>query len=317
MLINTPQACPGAANIMPISPAETACLRDQTLRTAAQIAADMAAQQAGLLPVNKCVTNFPQIGKLQMDLMVLAYSCDLTRVASIQWSTAESTVVHTWLPTPPFSYLQPLPAIAYTGTQEHHMLTHNETVGVSACNMMYNPDNAALMTLNQQTVNTVRMDLSHIQTWYAMQYAYLIGALKGIAQPNGTTLLDNTLLFWTSELGIGGVHSYTNIPYVLAGGSALGLQGGRFIDYLGPTAFPFTVPTTTAGSMATCPTGMGVGAPTAMPNGSVAIPFGAGPAHNKMFVSFLNKMGIAENTFGMTGAATGETATFTGPLPGL
>jgi hypothetical protein len=120
--------------------------------------ADAAAQAAGLLPVNKCVTNFPQIGKLQLDMMVLAYSCDITRVASMQWSTAESTVVHTWLPNPPFDYLKtvPLPAIAYTGTQEHHMLTHNETVAVSALNMTYNPDNPALMTLNQATVNTVR-----------------------------------------------------------------------------------------------------------------------------------------------------------------
>ena len=30
---------------------------------------------------------------------------------------------------------------------------------------------------------------------------------------------------------------------------------------------------------------------------------GTGPAHNKLFVSFLNMMGINETTFGMTGAA--------------
>jgi hypothetical protein len=36
-----------------------------------------------------------------------------------------------------------------------------------------------------------------------------------------------------------------------------------------------------------------------------------------MFVSFMNMLGINENTFGMTGAATGEQALFTGPLPGL
>jgi Protein of unknown function (DUF1552) len=292
MLINTPQSCPGAAAIMPVSPARQACLRDQTLRTDAQKAADAAAIAAGKLPVNNCVTNYPLIGKMQLDLMVLAYSCDITRVASMQWSTAESTVVHSWLANPPFDYLKtvPLPPIAYAGTQEHHMLTHNETVAVSALNMVYNPDNPALMTLNQQTVNTVRGDLSHIDTWYAMQYAYLLSQLKAIAQPDGTTLLDNTLLLWTSELGVGGVHSYTNVPYVVAGGSGVGLQGGRFIDFLGPTAYP---------------------------PGPNAIPFGLGAAHNKMFVSFLQKMGINENSFGMTGAATGEQALFTGPLPGL
>lgn len=288
-LINTPQMCPGSAGIMPVSPTELTCLRDQTLRTNAQMAADAAAQAAGLLPPNKCVTNFPQIGKLQLDLMILAYSCDITRVASMQWSTAESTVVHNWLATPPFPYLTQLPPIAYTGTQEHHMLTHNETIAVSALNMVYNPDNPALVTLNQAAVNTVRTDLSHIDTWYAMQYAYLLSQLKNIAQPNGTTLLDNTLLFWTSELGVGGVHSYTNVPYVVAGGAPVGITGGRFIDFLGPTAYP---------------------------PGQNAIPYGIGPAHNKMFVSFLNKMGIMENTFGTPGLA-GEAALFQGPLPGL
>jgi Protein of unknown function (DUF1552) len=289
-LISTPQMCPGSATIMPVSPARQACLRDQTLRTAAQMAADRAAQAAGLLPANNCVTNYPLIGKLQLDLMVLAYSCDLTRVASMQWSTAESTVVHSWLPTPPFPYLSTLPAVQYAGTQEHHMLTHNETVAVSALNMTYNPDNPALMTLNQATVNTVRGDLSHINTWYAMQYAYLLSQLKGIQQPNGTTLLDNTLMLWTSELGVGGVHSYTNIPYVLAGGPGVGITGGRFVDFLGPTAYP---------------------------PGQNAIPFGVGPAHNRMFVSLMQKMGVAGTTFGMTGAATGEQALFSGPLPGI
>jgi hypothetical protein len=290
MLITNPTTCPGSAAIMPISPASQTCLRDQTLRTPAQMAADKAAQAAGTLPINNCVTNYPQIGKLQLDLMTLAYSCDLTRVASMQWSTAESTVVHSWLANPPFPYLTALPALAYTGTQEHHMLTHNETVAVSALNMTYNPANPENMTLNQNQVGTVRTDLSHIDTWYAQQYAYLLSQLKAIAQPNGTTLLDNTLLLWTSELGVGGVHSYTNIPYVLAGGSGVGLKGGRFIDYLGPTAYP---------------------------PGQNAIPYGVGPAHNKMFVSFLNMMGINETTFGMTGAATGEQALFTGPLAGL
>ncbi len=300
-LLNAPISCPGQATIMPVSPSQEVCLRDQALRTTAQMAADAAAQAAGTLPLNQCVTNFPQVGKCQMDLMVLAYSCDITRVASLQWSTAESTVVHTWLPTPPFSYLTALPAIQYTGTQEHHMLTHNETVAVSAMNAGDNPDNPALMTLNQATVNTVRSDLSHIQEWYAMQYAYLLGQLQSISQPDGSTLLDNTLMLWTSELGIGGVHSYTNVPYVVAGGPGVGLKGGRFIDFLGPVNYPPSVPNP----------------PPSTPNGQIAIPFGVGPAHNQMFVSFLQMMGLNENTFGMTGAATGETALFTGPLPGL
>jgi hypothetical protein len=275
-------SCPGAASVTAVSPARQQCLRDQDLRTPAEIA---------MQAPNFCVTNFPAIGKLQLDLMVLAYSCDLTRVASMQWSTAESTVIHTWLSD--FG----LPAIQYAGTKEHHMMTHNETVAVSAMNP---PPTGAV---NSNQVATIRSDLSHVDTWYMMQLAYLLGQLKAIQEPDGSTLLDNILLFSTTEVGLGGVHSYTNVPYVVAGHAGGALKTGRFIDYLGPTAYPTAYNALNPG--------------TATRNGSIAIPFGVGPAHNKMFVSFLNMMGINENSFGMTGAATSETALFTGPLPGL
>jgi hypothetical protein len=57
-----------------------------------------------------CVGDFPTIGKAQLDVLTLALACDLTRVATIQWSTAESTVVHAEL------------AI----TNEHHKMSHDD-----------------------------------------------------------------------------------------------------------------------------------------------------------------------------------------------
>jgi len=40
---------------------------------------------------------FPQILKLQSDVMVAALACDRTRVASLQWSRTFSMLQHTWL----------------------------------------------------------------------------------------------------------------------------------------------------------------------------------------------------------------------------
>jgi hypothetical protein len=57
----------------------------------------------------KCLSGFPEIGKAQMDLVVLALACDLTRVATLQWSTAESTIFHKWL----------------NVKTEHHLMTHD------------------------------------------------------------------------------------------------------------------------------------------------------------------------------------------------
>jgi hypothetical protein len=237
LLAGTAQACPDKSAIMPVSPARVQCLRDQDLRTAAEKA----------LPsntTNQCVTNFPQIGKLQMDLMVLALQCDITRVASMQWSTAESTAIHTWLPTP----------LEYTGTKEHHMLTHNESLVATATGSM----------VDQASTTVIRRDLTKIHTWYATQYAYLIGKMKAIQEGSGT-LLDNSLMFWTNELGVGGTHEYTNVPYVLAGKAGGGLRTGRYLDFLGTNAPAF----------------------------------GVGKPHNQLFVSFMQLFGMPDTQFGL------------------
>jgi len=180
---------------------------------------------------------------MQMDLMILALQCDLTRVASLQWSTAESTVIHEWLP------------LEYQGTREHHMMTHNESVDVSKMADM----------VGQETVVTIRSDLTKIHNWYAQQFAYMLGKMKAIDEGNGKSLLDNMLFFWTNELGEGGKHTYYNVPMVLAGSCGGQLPTGRYIDYLG-------------------------GRPAG---------FGNGVAHNQLYVTFLKMFGIDENTFGM------------------
>jgi hypothetical protein len=251
-------SCPGVQTIMPVSPARQQCLRDQDLRTKTELA-----EQSP----NFCLTNFREIGKLQMDLMILALTCDLTRVASLQWSTAESTVIHEWLP------------LEYTGTKEHHMMTHNESPGVSL----------TASKVDQTTAAVIRSDLTKVHNWYAQQFAYMVGQLKGTQEANGKSVLDNMLLFWTNELGIGGTHAYTNVPYVLAGGCGGALQTGRYIDFWGDDP---TVP-----ASALLPYDFGN-------------LYGRGAAHNKMFVSFMNMLDVPnDGTFGMPA--------FSGPLPGL
>jgi hypothetical protein len=206
----TSASCPGIQAIMPKSPQRQTCLRDQDLRTP-----DVIATEA----TNYCVTNFREIGQLQMDLMILALQCDLTRVASLQWSTAESTVIHSWLP------------LEYQGTREHHMMTHNESVDVSAMAAM----------VDQATAMTIRRDLTKIHNWYAQQFVYMLTKLKAIDEGNGKSLLDNMLFFWCNELGEGGKHTYYNVPMVLAGSCGGQLPTGRYLDYLGGQTAGFGV----------------------------------------------------------------------------
>jgi hypothetical protein len=139
---------------------------------------------------NKCLAGFDVIGKAQMDLMVLALACDLSRVVSLQWSTAESTTVHSHIGV----------------SDEHHLMSHDIL------------NKAPLMT--------------KVNTWYAQQFAYLLGELKKIPEGNGT-LLDNMLLFWPNELSQAEVHDRRNLPYVLAGKAQGKVPTGRYLKYNG------------------------------------------------------------------------------------
>jgi Protein of unknown function (DUF1552) len=57
----------------------------------------------------KCAGDFLTLGKAQMDLLTLALACDATRVVTLQWSTAESTVFHK----------------ALQAKGEHHLMSHD------------------------------------------------------------------------------------------------------------------------------------------------------------------------------------------------
>lgn len=137
---------------------------------------------------------FPSVGGIQMDLMAMALACDLTRVASLQWSRSVSQVRFTWLGIP----------------DGHHDLSHRSDTDADAVNK-----------------------LTLINTWYAQQMAGLIARLKATPDAGGGTLFDNTLLLWCNELAKGNTHSRQDAPYVLAGTGGGPLVTGRFLSYEG------------------------------------------------------------------------------------
>jgi len=136
---------------------------------------------------------FPDTGATQIDLLVMALACDITRVASLQWSRSVSQTRFTWLNIP----------------EGHHDLSH------------HGDDDAAAQD-----------KLTRINNWYAQQLATLIGKLKSVPEGDGT-MLDHTLILWCNELAKGNVHSHINAPYVLAGKAGGALKTGRFLSYDG------------------------------------------------------------------------------------
>src|SRR5207237_9824398 len=105
--------------------------------------------------------NFPHVGTLMMDMIVMALACDLTRVASLQWSHSVSRTVHSW--------------VASGITRGHHDMTHDPDTNID--------------TMNKLTA---------INTWFSQQLAYFVRKLKAIDE-GGNSLFSNTVTCWGNE----------------------------------------------------------------------------------------------------------------------
>ncbi len=134
----------------------------------------------------------PQISKMQIDLMVNSFAADFARVATLQYTNSVGQARFRWL-----------------GIDEgQHDLSHQ-------------PDSE---TVAQEK-------LTKINKWYCEQLAYLAKRLAETPEPGGEgSLLDNTLIVWTNELGKGNSHTLDNIPFVLVG-NGLNFNMGRSLKY--------------------------------------------------------------------------------------
>jgi hypothetical protein len=124
--------------------------------------------------------NIPRLSKMQIDLLVNAFVNDMARVATLQYTNSVGSARMRWL-----------------GIEEgHHQLSHD-------------PD------LNEKS----QEKLTKINTWFCEQMASLARKLAETPEPGGEgSLLDNTLIIWTNELGKGNSHTLDNIPFILVGG---------------------------------------------------------------------------------------------------
>lgn len=136
-------------------------------------------------------TEYEAIAKSQIDLIVQAFACDQTRVASLQCSTAVNALR--------FSFLDP------AVENEGHSLSHSGDT------------NASLQGEWERTL-----------TWYSSLFAYLLSKLSEIPEGNGS-LLDHTVILWGNELSRGNTHQLTDIPFILAGGGLI--PSGRYLKY--------------------------------------------------------------------------------------
>ncbi len=134
--------------------------------------------------------NVPRLSRMQIDLLVNSFVNDMSRVATLQYTKSVGSARMNWLDI----------------KDGHHALSHE-------------PDKEEV----------AQNKLIKINKWFCGELRYLTEKLATTPEPGSTgTLLDNTLIVWTNELGKGNSHTLDNIPFVLIGGG-FGFNMGRSV----------------------------------------------------------------------------------------
>jgi hypothetical protein len=136
--------------------------------------------------------NIPRTTRMQIELMVNSFTADFTRIATLQFTNSVGMARMNWIGV----------------TEGHHELSHRPDTDIPA-----------------------QTQLTNINKWFCEQLAYLARRLDETPEPGGQgTLLDNTTIVWTNELGKGNSHTLDNIPWVVVGGG-LDFRLGRSLRY--------------------------------------------------------------------------------------
>ena len=135
--------------------------------------------------------------RIMSDLMVLALQTDTTRVATLAVGDDGAY----------------FPGVVTVGYEHHcHTLEHQGNAA--------RPEDADPIS---------REACRQIHAWYTEMFAGMVKTMKGIDE-GGSTLLDNTMLLYTSYMADGG-HGTKDCPALLVGKAGGTLRTGRQVDY--------------------------------------------------------------------------------------
>jgi hypothetical protein len=136
-------------------------------------------------------SDYAEHAKLMMDLLLLAYQTDMTRISTFM--LAREVSAHSY------------PEIGVSDS--HHPLSHHQ-------------DEAAKLER-----------LHKINEYHFRQFAYLVKRLAAMPEGDGGTMLDYTLFLYGTGISDSNTHFHDDLPIALIGGKAAGLKGGRYVRH--------------------------------------------------------------------------------------
>jgi hypothetical protein len=198
--------------------------------------------------------------ELFLDLVVLGLSCDRTRIVTLGVHKA----------------LGPGPDPEDTTLIGHY---HSEDASGGTWHGLAH---------DWSNENSRRM-LRGINSWITENvFAKLIEKMDAVEESEGSTLLDNSLVYWGNELGFN--HIAHSVPCLLAGGAQGAIQTGRYLDYIDWQGRSFF----------------------AQEDGNVI----RGMPHNQFLVTVLKAMGLSPEDYETNGEPGYGSTSVSGPVSG-
>jgi Protein of unknown function (DUF1552) len=175
--------------------------------------------------------NFPLLLQAQLELVAQALLCNAAQVVALMpmFATCDFN----------FSFSQPGTSAPSMGWAHHAGLSHTQQQAADG----YNAQNQtpSLSNLNPNT----RAAFAGAQLWFAKQLEqYVIRVLANADDPSapGTKVLDNTLIYWMSEIGDGAQHTtmsrsdfypkfQTYLPLVSIGKCGGAINSGQVVRF--------------------------------------------------------------------------------------
>lgn len=149
--------------------------------------------------------------RLMLDLLVLAFQSNATRVASFMLDHGQSNRY--------FNFIDEV-----EGTW--HALSHYK----NASGQTEDDDGVT----SWDSVEQKRAMYAEVQRWHHRQVAYLIERMKSVEEPEGGTLLDNSMILYGSSLGDGNDHDEHHLPTLVAGRGGGTIRTGRALQFEKP-----------------------------------------------------------------------------------
>ena len=129
--------------------------------------------------------------RLMLDLLAISFQTDSTRLATFPLAREGSG--------------RSFPELGIS--EGHHTLSHHKK----------KPENLRKIAL--------------IDHFYMEQLAYFLGRMEALKDPDGSSVLDNSMVVYGSAISDGNRHNHDDLPIVVAGGGGGTLSPGRHVDF--------------------------------------------------------------------------------------